>query len=105
MLFLSKREGLPGHGLDTPKRDQMSEMEHMNVMEVAVACVTKPFDTPSLWVSFPARFVRPNRCKIAVSDLERFIPGPPPGPVQAAAAENWIAMLGDASTSNERKIR
>ena len=73
----------------------MSEMEHVNIMEAARRCgvcdktIRRAIHTGKL----PARFLHPNRCEIAVSDLERFMPRQSPGPVQAAAIESRIEGL------------
>jgi predicted site-specific integrase-resolvase len=73
----------------------MSETEYVNIMEAARRCgvcdktIRRAIHTGKL----PARLVQPNRCEIAVSDLERFMPGQAPGPAQTPAIESRIEEL------------
>ncbi len=70
-------------------------MEYVNIIEAARRCgvCDKTIRRAIHKGTLPARFPQPNRCEIALCDLERFMPGQPPGQVQAAAIESRIAVL------------
>src|SRR5947209_4581176 len=65
-------------------------MEYVNIMEAARRCAVsdKTIRRAIRKGTLPARFPKANRCEIAVSDLEHFLPGQ----VQAAV-ESRIAAL------------
>src|SRR5712691_11835634 len=69
-------------------------MDYVNIIEAARRCqVSDTTIRRAIHKSIlPAHFPQPNRCEIALSDLERFMPGQPPGQVQAAI-ESRVAML------------
>ena len=52
-------------------------MEYVNIMEAARRCAVsdKTIRRAIHKGTLPARFPKPNRCEIAVSDLEHFLPG------------------------------
>lgn len=76
-------------------------MEYVNILEAARRCGVsdKTIRRAIHKGTLPARFPKPNRCEIAVSDLEHFAPKLPPGHVQVgiedriAALEQRIQML------------
>jgi excisionase family DNA binding protein len=69
--------------------------EYVNIVEAARRCGVsdKTIRRAIHKGTLPARFPQLNRCEIALSDLEQFMPGQTPGHVQAAAIENRIAAL------------
>ena len=69
-------------------------MEHVNILEAARLCGVsdKTIRRPIHKGSLPASFPKPNRCEIAVSDLERCFPGQQPGHVQVAAEQRLAAL-------------
>jgi len=69
-------------------------MEYVNIMEAARRCAVsdKTIRRAIRKGMLPARFPKPNRCEIAVSDLERFTPRQASGQVQAEV-ESRIAAL------------
>lgn len=76
-------------------------MERVNILEAARRCGVsdKTIRRAIHKGALPASFPKPNRCEIAVSDLERFFPGQKPGHVQVpveprlAALERRIEVL------------
>ena len=69
-------------------------MEYVNIMEAARRCAVsdKTIRRAIRKGTLPARFPKPNRCEIAVCDLERFTPRQASGQVQAEV-ESRIAAL------------
>lgn len=69
-------------------------MEYINIMEAARRCGVsdKTIRRAIHKGLLPARSPKPNRCEIAVSDLEQFISGQQPGHVQVSTLER-IAVL------------
>jgi excisionase family DNA binding protein len=80
--------------------------EYVNIMEAARRCGVsdKTIRRAIHKGTLPARFPQLNRCEIALSDLERFMPGQPPGHVQAAAIESRIAALERRVQALEQQI-
>ena len=82
-------------------------MDYVNIMEAARRCQVSD-KTIRRWIhahKLPARFPQPNRCEIALCDLERFIPGQPPGHVQARASESRIAALDHRIQVLEQQVQ
>jgi hypothetical protein len=72
----------------------MTAMEYVNIMEAARRCGVsdKTIRRAIHKGILPARSPKPNRCEIAVCDLERFSPGPAPGQVQVFTEERIAAL-------------
>jgi excisionase family DNA binding protein len=69
-------------------------MEYVNILEAARRCGVsdKTIRRAIHKGTLPARFPKPNRCEIAVSDLERFTPGQVSGHVQVSTEERIAAL-------------
>jgi excisionase family DNA binding protein len=71
-------------------------MEYVTIMEAARRCGVsdKTIRRAIHKGTLPARSPQPNRSEIAVSDLERFVPGQLPGHVQVAPSSRITALEG-----------
>ncbi len=69
-------------------------MEQVNILEAARLCGVsdKTIRRAIHKGLLPARFPKPNRCEIAISDLERFAPGQTSGHVQMSVEERLAAL-------------
>jgi excisionase family DNA binding protein len=69
-------------------------MEYVNIMEAARQCGVsdKTIRRAIHKGTLPAHFPQPNRCEIAISDLEQFMPGLSPGHVQVSAEDRITAL-------------
>jgi bacterioferritin-associated ferredoxin len=69
-------------------------MEHVNILEAARLCGVsdKTIRRAIHKGLLPARFPKPNRCEIAIADLERFTPRQVPGHVQVSVEERIAAL-------------
>lgn len=83
----------------------MTKMEYVNIMEAARRCGVsdKTIRRAIHAKKLPARFLKSNRCEIAVSDLETFKPGGVPGHVQTAT-ERRLAALEERVQQLERLV-
>jgi len=81
-------------------------MEYVNIMEAARRCGVsdKTIRRAIHKGTLSARFPKPNRCEIAVSDLEHFTPGQAPGQVQVAV-ESDIAVLERRVQTLEQQVQ
>jgi hypothetical protein len=81
-------------------------MEHVNILEAARRCGVsdKTIRRAIHKGLLPARFPRPNRCEIALSDLERFAPGQTSGHVQVSVEER-IATLERRVQGLEQRVQ
>ncbi len=72
----------------------MTQSDYVTIMEAARRCGVchKTIQRAIHKGILPARYPQPNRCEIALSDLECFMPGQSPGHVQASS-EHRIATL------------
>jgi excisionase family DNA binding protein len=81
-------------------------MEYVNIMEAARRCGVSD-KTIRRWIhaqKLRAHFPHPNRCEIAVSDLEPFLPGQAPGQGEEPV-ENWVAVLERRVQALERQMQ
>jgi excisionase family DNA binding protein len=69
-------------------------MEYVTILEAARRCGVsdKTIRRAIHKGLLPARFPKPNRSEIAVSDLEHFRPGPSPGHVQVSTLDRIAAL-------------
>lgn len=77
-------------------------MEYVNIMEAARRCGVSD-KTMRRWIhakKLRARFPQPNRCEIAISDLEPFLPGQSEEPL-----ENRVAALERQVQALERQVQ
>ena len=81
-------------------------MEYVNIMEAARRCGVsdKTIRRAIHKGTLPARFPKPNRCEIAVSDLEHFTPGQAPGQIQVAV-ESYITVLERRVQTLEQQVQ
>jgi excisionase family DNA binding protein len=69
-------------------------MEYVNIMEAARRCGVSD-KTIRRWIhvqKLRAHFPQPNRCEIAVSDLEPFLPGQAPGQGEGSVESRVTAL-------------
>src|SRR5207245_7405165 len=91
------------------KREQESErstVDYVNIMEAARRCGVSD-KTIRRWIhaeKLPARFPQPNRCEIAVGDLEPFLPGHVPG-YREESMEDRVAALERQVQALERQVQ
>ncbi len=80
--------------LDTERESEIPAMEYVNIMEAARRCGVsdKTIRRAIHKGLLPARSSKPNRCEIAVSDLEQFMPGQRPGHVQVSTLDRIAAL-------------
>ena len=81
-------------------------MEYVNIMEAARRCQVSD-KTIRRWIyaeKLPARFPHPNRCEIAASDLEPFLPGHLPGQGEESL-EVRVATLEQRVQTLERQVQ
>lgn len=81
-------------------------MEYVNIMEAARRCQVSD-KTIRRWIhaqKLRARFPQPNRCEIAVSDLEPFLPGQLPGQGEEPL-EDRVASLERQVQALERQVQ
>jgi excisionase family DNA binding protein len=81
-------------------------MEYVNIMEAARRCGVSD-KTIRRWIhaqKLRAHFPQPNRCEIAVSDLEPFLPGQVPGQGEEVL-ENRLAALERQVQALERLVQ
>ena len=81
-------------------------MEYVNIMEAARRCGVhdKTIRRAIHRGTLPAHFPQPNRCEIAVSDLERFTPGHVHVPAQSST-DDRIAALERRVQALEQQIQ
>jgi hypothetical protein len=92
----SYQDTMTGH-----QRDQKRESLYVTIQEAAKRCgvSSKTIQRAIQAGTLPARYPQPNRCEIAVSDLERLRPGhvsghdPQPLEQQVAALEERVQQL------------
>src|SRR5216683_1209757 len=75
-------------------RKEDVRMEYVTIMEAARRCGVsdKTIRRAIHHGLLPARFPKPNRREIALSDLERFAPGQTPGHVQVSTEDRITAL-------------
>jgi hypothetical protein len=80
--------------LDTKQESEITAMEYVNIMEAARRCGVsdKTIRRAIHKGTLPARSPKPNRCEIAVCDLEHFSPGHVSGHVQVSTEERIAAL-------------
>jgi excisionase family DNA binding protein len=81
-------------------------MEYVNIMEAARRCGVSD-KTIRRWIhaqKLRAHFPHPNRCEIAVSDLEPFLPGQAPGQDEELV-ESRVAVLERQVQALERQMQ
>jgi DNA-binding transcriptional MerR regulator len=81
-------------------------VEYVNIMEAARRCGVSD-KTIRRWIhtqKLPARFLHPNRCEIAISDLEPFLPGHLPGHGKEPL-EDRVAALERQIQTLERQVQ
>jgi len=77
-------------------------VEYVNIMEAARRCGVSD-KTIRRWIhaqKLQAQFPQPNRCEIAISDLEPFLPGQGEEPL-----ENRVAALERQVQALERQVQ
>ena len=87
-------------------RREVRTVEYVNIMDAARRCGVSD-KTIRRWIhaeKLPARFPQPNRCEIAVGDLEPFLPGHVPGH-REESLEDRVAALERQVQALERQVQ
>ncbi len=98
-----------GRGRERKDGEQEGEgntVEYVNIMEAARRCQVSD-KTIRRWIhaqKLPVRFPHPNRCEIAVSDLEPFLPGQMSGQ-STEPLESRVAMLEHQIQALEQQVQ
>src|SRR5260370_41308177 len=83
-----------GHCPDSYHESERTVMEYVTIMEAARRCgmSDKTIQRAIRAGVLTARYPQPNRCEIAVSDLETFKLGHVPGPVQTTTESRLVTL-------------